>query len=230
MSKWYCLVVVSVFAVACAANAEVASQTPIGPKTVRMESAGDSGARFILELLPVSFLFSPDLEDFEAVGGGGEIITIDGTGSWIPNARAGVSIGMDTLILDITGGGGILWNNAFSGPFYVGDIAARCKIGDHWTLGPHAGILYFSNITWEGDTSDGDSTGTEEEFEFSDTTGWMAGVTTTFGGKKLFGFLSLDYVSAEMDVEAADPTYWTLNDDTLDLSGFAIQAGIAWRF
>jgi hypothetical protein len=42
MSKWYGLVVVSVFLVAGVVRAEATSQAPVGPKTVRMEASSDS--------------------------------------------------------------------------------------------------------------------------------------------------------------------------------------------
>ena len=235
MSKWYCLVVVSVLAVACTANAEMDNQAPIGPQKIRMQSNSDNGVRFIMELVPVSFLFSPDLDGFNAHshnyhGYSYYEVTIDGTGSWIPSGRLGISIGTGPVFLDITGGAGYLWNNAFSGPFLVGDFAARFKIGDHWTIGPHAGLLSFNNMTWDGGDTYGDTdTDTKGEFELSDTTGWMAGVVTTFGGKHVSGFLSVDYLSAKMDV-SADPAVWTLSEDTIDLSGLAIQAGIVFRF
>jgi hypothetical protein len=185
------------------------------------EPIRDSGVNFILELVPLGYLFSPDADGFEVYSSGSgwsDSEEMVGYGSWLPSARAGVRINAPMVGIDITGGGGYLWNGAVNGPFVMADCAANFHVGKNTTLGPHVGIVSFGDLEWFGD-ADVDLTG---------STGLMAGFVLNTGGKRAGLYLSVDYIEAKFDVETGSG--WTANDDTLDMSGVGVQAGLILRF
>lgn len=186
----------------------------------------DTGVNFILELVPLSYLFSPDADGFKVrTSGGGWTKTeeIEGYGSFLPSARAGIRFNTPAVGIDITGGDGYLWNGAVDGPFTMVDCAANFHVGKTTTVGPHVGFVSFGDLDW----------GEDADVDFEGSSGLMAGFVLTTGGKKARLYLSLDYIEAEFDVETGSG--WTATQDnkpatTLDMSGFAIQAGLLLKF
>jgi hypothetical protein len=180
------------------------------------------GANFIIELLPVSFLSSPDIDGFRAtktVGPTTWIEEVEGTGSWLPSVRGGLSLDFNFMELDLTGGGGVLANAAMYASFSVVDIALRFTPTSGFSIGPHVGIIRFSDLEWVEDA----------DITFSDADGTIIGVVTTFEFSPMFLILSVDYLSATFDVESTS-NGWTTNDNELDMSGTAVQFGIGFRF
>jgi hypothetical protein len=183
---------------------------------------------FILDLQPLSFLLSSDVDGFEVTRSSGSITyieKIEGYGSFMPNLKAGISIGAGKVMhLDITGGLGYLWNSAFSVPVFSVDVAPRFKLGTIVTLAPHIGYIKFGDLEWIGENfSD------SNDVKFSDGgAGLIYGVSITVG-KKVSFVGSIDGISVE---EYNVKTYngWAANQKTLDISGVAVQLGVKFRF
>lgn len=176
--------------------------------------------KFVFDLQPGAILISSKADGFQASRSSFfsfQTETIDGAVSFIPNARIGLGVDAGVVNLDFTGGVGYLWNNAFSAPLARGDVAARFKLGEAITLGPHAGLVFFGEPKWSGDA----------QLEFSSTTGFMGGLDFT-AGKKVSFLASIDYANAKFDV--TPQAGWVVNSRTLDMSGVAIQLGIVGRF
>jgi hypothetical protein len=215
-----------------------------GVSLVPDDFQSDKGVRIIIDLLPASFLSSPNIDGFKVTrtdrSGGGwysytetETQTIDGTGSWIPSLRGGVSFDVGPAYVEPTIGAGYLINGAFTSPMLMGDVACRFKLGDVITLGPHIGLVRFGDPSWNDWSTDDDSDEIDDsapdvDIDVSSTTGYMAGVAFTAGGETVAFSCSLDYIAAKFDVE--NGRYWTANSDKLDISGWALTLGVAFRF
>ena len=183
-----------------------------------------AGADFILDLKPASILFSPDVDGFRVSRTSGflhESDTISGSGSWMPTLKAGIRIDTSALNIDLTGGYGLLYNGAFHSSMYLGDLALRFKISKHATIGPHVSIIKF-DPTWDGSGSDSD------DVKLSEETSIMPGLCFTVGGKAASFSASIDYIDTSFDVTTYNG--WVANDDSLDISGFAIQLGVLFSF
>jgi hypothetical protein len=189
-----------------------------------MSTSCFAGVDFILDLRPVSVLFSPDLDGFKVSRTSGFITesdTIRGSGSWIPNLKTGLRISTSPLNIDLTGGLGFLYNDAFHATMYLGDLALRFKISRHATIGPHVSIIRF-NPTWDGSGSD------SSDVKLSDETAVMPGLCFTVGGKVASFSASIDYIDTSFDVTTQNG--WVANDTSLDMSGYAIQLGVLFSF
>ncbi len=185
-------------------------------------SSQDGGAKLIIELLPASFLFSSDIDGFKATkvsGGTTWTEEIEGTGSWLPSVRGGLSLDFNFMEVDLTGGGGVLANAAMYASFVTGDVALRFKPSKNFSIGPHFGIIRFSDLEWAQDA----------DITFSDADGTIVGIVTTFEFSPVFLILSVDYLSATFDVESTS-NGWTTNDNEVDVSGTVIQFGVGFRF
>ena len=83
-----------------------------------------AGVDFILDFRPASMLFSSDVDGFRVSRTSGfisESDTIRGSGSWMPNLKAGLRINTAVLNIDLTGGLGLLYNDAFHSSMYIAD-------------------------------------------------------------------------------------------------------------
>ncbi len=226
-----------------------------------------SGVEFIVDLRPGSMLFSSDIDGFEirscdtnwfTAGNVGDwnyykgstwdgINILEGTGSFIPNFSAGIGINTPVLYIDITGGFGYQYNTAFNGLMTFADVAARFKLGDFVTLGPHLGIVNFSP-KWSGLDAESWSysrVSDSDDIKFSPGTGTRIGVTLTAGKRKISFVGSIDYINVKCDIKSYNRWYiraldddtvnrydyydntstWT-RESTIDLSGVAIQLGV----
>lgn len=185
------------------------------------EPTRDTGVNFILELVPLGYLFSPDADGFELRKTSGYYTRTEemvGYGSWLPSARAGIRFNTPAVGIDLTGGGGYLWNGAVNGPFTMVDCAAHFRVGKKTTVGPHVGLVSFGDLDWFD----------EADVDLEGSSGLMAGFVMTTGGKTARLYLSVDYIEAEFDVETESG--WTANEKTLDMSGFGVQAGLLLKF
>ena len=183
-----------------------------------------AGADFILDLKPGSILFSPDIDGFRVSRTSGSIYysdTISGGGSWMPTLKAGMRIDNPALNIDLTGGVGLLVNGAFHSYMYLADLALRFKISKHATIGPHVSVIKF-DPKWDGSLSD------SSDVKLSGETSIMPGLCFTVGGKTASFSASIDYIDTSFDVTTYNG--WVANNDSIDLSGFAIQLGVLFSF
>lgn len=183
--------------------------------------APNANAGFIMELKPLAFLFSSDISDFKATrstfGSSYEEVSIGGSASIIPQLKIGGGVDLHVMYLDFTTGIGFLFNNAFYASILTMDTALRLKVGRNVTIGPQFGIMRF-NPTWD-DSSD---------INLKNDLGWIIGTGITIGARAASFSLSFDYISASFDVTTGSG--WRANESSLDISGFAIQCGVLFRF
>lgn len=173
---------------------------------------------FVLEINPLSYLLSPDVDNFQ-VTDGILLEEVEGIGSLYPNLKAGIGFESETMIFDILGGVGYLWNDAFTASTFSGDLILRLKVDRQgiFTVGPHVGFIYF----------DPDYDGTAPVNLGSDT-GLVGGVAFTVGSSRVAFSAALDYLKAEFDVSTSGG--WTASQSQLDLSGFLVLLGVQFRF
>jgi len=186
---------------------------------------------FTMDLSPISMLISSDLDGFQVSKssfGYYQSETIDGTGSFLPNLKAG--IGIDTgkvMHLDITGGVGYLFNAAFSAPMFTLDVAPRFKLGNVVTLAPHIGYIQFGDLSW-GDGMDTLMSDSDDVKLTDGGSGLIYGLSLT-AGKKVAFVGSIDGISVG-EYKVTTNNGYNANRNTLDISGIAIQLGIKFRF
>jgi len=179
-----------------------------------------AGANFIFDLKPGSILFSPDIDGFRVSRTSGSD-TVSGSGSWMPTLKAGMRIDNPALNIDLTGGVGFLVNGAFHSYMYLADLALLFKISKHATIGPHVSVIKF-DPKWDGSLSD------SSDVNLSEETAFMPGLCFTVGGKTASFSASIDYINTSFDVTTYNG--WVSNNDSIDLSGFAIQLGVLFSF
>ena len=181
-------------------------------------SPASADVDFVLEINPLTYVISPDVDDFR-VTNGILLEEIEGFGSLYPTLKAGIGFGSEKMIFDILGGVGYLWNDAFNATTYSGDLFLRFKVGQSgiFTLGPHVGVIYF----------DPDYDGVARVNLDSDT-GFVGGLAFTVGSPRVAFSAAIDYLSAEFDVSTSGG--WTANQSQLDISGIQIVLGVQFRF
>ena len=152
---------------------------------------------FVLEVNPLSYVISPDVDNF-TVTDGILVEEIDGIGSLYPNLKAGVGFESETMIFDILGGVGYLWNDAFTATSFSGDLILRLKVDQRgiFTVGPHLGVIYF-DPTYDG----------VAQVRLGSDTGLVGGVAFTVGSPRVAFTALLDYLSAKFDVSTSGA--WT---------------------
>ncbi|QTA85846.1 hypothetical protein [Desulfonema magnum] len=177
---------------------------------------GFAEVNLVVGITPGIFLYSPDAEGFR-VSDGETIGEVEGYLSNLATLTAGVGINTPAVIIDLTGGLGYQYNNAFTSTLFLADAALRFKINrEELTAGPHITIVKY-DPSWDGDAN----------ISLSDDTGFIGGLGLTIGSKAFSISASLDYVSASFDVESPGIS---LNNEALDISGIAFQLGVILRF
>jgi len=88
------------------------------------------------------------------------------------------------------------------------------------------GLLYNGAFqfdpTWDGSGSD------SSNVKLSEETSIMPGLCFTVGGKTASFSASIDYIDTSFDVTTHNG--WVANDNSIDISGFAIQLGVLFSF
>lgn len=198
---------------------------------VLMPIASLAEVDFVIGAYPLSFLNSPDAEDFSAAEMTGPFSfrteRVDGETSWIPSIVGGIGIDTPAAYIDLTIGGGYAnGGDVYTAGFFLADLAARFKVYDSSTrvstgtivtFGPHASVIYF-DPKYKGDI----------DVELEETAGFIIGPAFTIGKKSISFSASVDYVYLPVDVKSK-PGIFT-SDDELDLSGIAVQMGVLFRF
>ncbi|MFC1765421.1 hypothetical protein ACFL6U_25535 [Planctomycetota bacterium] len=181
-------------------------------------------AQFILDFRPGSFLFSPDMDGF-TVTDGTLSETVDGTASYTPSVNAGVGFDFGTVNLNITGGLGYLYNNAFHGGFAQFDIATLFElVNGKLRMGPHVGLVGLGDANW-------DDAG---QIDLEGNGGFKGGLTLHAGGQRVAFLANIDFVDASYDIKTRGG--WSATDGNgttvteLDMSGVIIDLGLILRF
>ena len=197
-------------------------------------SGGDEKrVKFLLDLRPGNFGMADGLEGFEVSGVDcyglscySYTDTVTSGFMWLPTINAGVGINTPMMEIDVTAGFGFMMAGGMVGYTLQGDVAARFKLGEKATIGPHLGLMYISP-TWYG----GGYT-TADDITIEGASGIMVGGSLT-AGKKVAFVASIDkLMMSEMAVTANSlSTYdYVVAPTTLDLSGWLVQLGIMFRF
>jgi hypothetical protein len=178
----------------------------------------------VLEAYPMTWLLSPDVDDFSIFEDGRRVGDVDWPLSSLPSVRLGLGADTPLAFLDATAGGGVLVQGSigdyrFLSPYARLNLAAHFKVGGLFTVGPHVAGLYFAEPEW---LDDGDA-------DFSDTWGWAAGLSLTVGGKPVSLAVCAEYLCGSFDVDRGSVTSPASRNE-LDFSGAAVTIGILCRF
>lgn len=184
--------------------------------------AGET-VKFLLRADPVSFMISPDVDGFY-VRSSGTRDEIDGYTAWTPNINVGIGYNAgDSLLLDATlGVGWYKGGQALESNFVTQRFSARFKLSKVITLGAQVGLIQFDNLDWKGDFAG-------SNVQFSDSDGYLAGLSFTAGSDRVSFSLSVEYVSLD-DFDVTTTGGWTPSSTSLDLSGTLINMGVLLRF
>ncbi len=188
--------------------------------------AGET-VKFVLRADPVSFMISPDVDGFYIQRSGirDEIRDeIDGYIALTPSINAGIGFNAgDSVLLDATLGVGWYYGGeALESSFVTQRLSARFKLGKVVTLGAQVGLIQFDNLDWKGDYAG-------SNVQFSDSDGYLAGLSFTAGSDRVSFSLSVEYVSLD-DFDVTTTGGWTPSSTSLDLSGTLINMGVLLRF
>jgi hypothetical protein len=174
-------------------------------------------ADWVLDGLPASLLASLQADAFKMEGVAEEEETMSLV-SALPTVALGLAFSRPSGYIGLRAGTGMLLNGRAGSYSLFGEADALYEIKQNVLVGPHICAAYFTGPKWWGDG----------DVEFSDSVGFMLGVTAVMGDKVSYS-LTLDYVSLAFDVDEVGPG-WTASDDELDLSGIAVKFGVRAKF
>jgi hypothetical protein len=184
--------------------------------------AGET-VKLVLRADPASFMVSPDIDGFY-IQNVGMRDDVDGNTAWTPNINLGIGFNAgDSVLLDATLGVGWYYGGeALESNFVTQRLSARFKLGKSITLGAQAGLIQFDNLDWKGDYAG-------SNVQFSDSDGYLAGLSFTAGSQRVSFSLSVEYVSLD-DFDVTTTGGWTPSSNRLDLSGALVNMGVLLRF
>jgi hypothetical protein len=172
---------------------------------------------FVFNAIPAALLINAQ-ENLSITADDGAVSTLS-TVYMMPNFSAGVGFSVKDAYVDVTAGAGIIANDAFRSFLLQAGVAATWEASPSFEIGPKLGVMYFPNPEW-----------TEEEdvVDVDGSWGYTVGVMVSLGDKVSY-LLSVDWIGVEFDMEATDAGY-TLEQDTLELGGLAVQFGVRGVF
>ena len=190
-----------------------------------MSGSGIAGetVKFILSVDPASFMISPDIDGFY-IQNSETRDEVDGYTSWTPSINAGIGFNAgDSVLLDATLGVGWYYGGeVFESSFVTERLSARIKLSKVITLGARLGLIQFDDLEWDGDYG-------QSNIKFSDSDGYLAGLSFTAGSDRVSFSLSVEYVKLD-DFDVTTTGGWTSSSPSLDLSGTLINMGVLFRF
>lgn len=134
----------------------------------------------------------------------------------MPTVSAGVGIDFDKCYVDLTGGGGFLFNNSLRSLLLMADIGIFWQVNRSLSIGPHLGLLYLIDPTW---LEDG-------ELDIDNSWGLIGGLNISMG-EKITYLVSMDFVGISFDPETRPGE---ITEGSLDISGLAIRFGVRGEF
>jgi len=191
------------------------------------DSGSDKKIKFLLDLRPGNFGMADGLEGFTVIEYSGWYSYTDTVTSnfmWIPTVNAGVGINTSPLLdIDITGGFGLFLAGGMVGYTGQADVAARFKLGEKFSVGPHLGLMYIAPSWIGAGVTEAD------DITIEGATGIVLGGTLTAGRKVAFVASVDKLMMSEMAVTSNYPGT-VYNTPTLDLSGWLFQLGVIFKF
>jgi hypothetical protein len=168
-------------------------------------------------------MISPDIDDFY-IQGSGIREEVDGYTSWTPSINVGIGFNAgDSVLLDATLGVGWYYGGeVFESSFVTERLSARVKLSKIITLGARLGLIQFDDLEWDGDYG-------QSNIKFSDSDGYLSGLSFTAGSDRVSFSLSVEYVKLD-DFDVTTTGGWTSSSPSLDLSGTLINMGVLFRF
>jgi hypothetical protein len=184
--------------------------------------AGET-VKFVLRADPASFMISPDIDGFY-IQNSGIREEINGYTVWTPSIDAGIGFNAgDSVLLDATVGVGWYYGGeALESRFVTQRLSARFKLGKVVTLGAQLGLIQFDDLEWDGNFA-------KSNVKFSDSDGYLGGLSFTAGSDRVSFSLSVEYVNLD-DFDVTTTGGWTPSSNSLDLSGTLINMGVLLRF
>lgn len=179
--------------------------------------------KFTLRADPVSFMISPDIDGFYFQNSGIREEN-DGYTAWTPSINGGIGFNAgNSVLLDATLGAGWYYGGqTLESNFFTQKLSARFKLNKVITLGAQLGLIQFDELEWEGSYA-------KSNVKFSDSDGYLAGLSFTAGSERVLFSLSVDYVFLD-DFDITTTAGWTPSSNSLDLSGTMINMGVLLRF
>lgn len=171
---------------------------------------------WIFEIMPGALHANFASDEFNVTGPNGKETT--SIMSAVPNMNGGLAFDYGPGYIDVKAGGGMLLNAKLGSYFAYGSVGLFNEVRPSVYIGPHISLAYFVNPEWWGDT----------DIDFKNELGWLVGLHVATGERIIY-MLSADYMSVAFDVDRMGPGV-TASDDTLDLSGIAVQFGIRSQF
>ena len=171
---------------------------------------------WVADAMPATIHANFEADAFTARGAGGkEVVSLV---SSVPSLSTGIAFEFTEGFLDIQGGAGMLLNARLSSYMLYGIAGLYIESKPSVLIGPHVALTYFTEPEWWGDC----------EIQFSDAMGFMIGMHVTMGDRISYLF-AVDYTAMEFDIEYIPPG-WTVNHDTLDMTGISVQFGVRAQF
>ena len=173
---------------------------------------------WIIDIMPASILAGFEADAFVVEGDGTREATSLITP--IPGAAIGLAFTRPSGYITVKAGAAPILNANVRGFMYNATLASLFEIKRSIMMGPHIGLTHFPGPEWYGNG----------DVDFSDHTGFLAGLVTTMGDKISY-YLAIDYIQADFDVERVAPGFSIKDNLTeLDLSGLAVRFGLRAQF
>lgn len=190
--------------------------------------------QYRLGFTPLSGLFSRNLEGFTVSHPNYATERCQDNESWLISGTGEVSLSTGPLSYDLSLSYGHLYNSAFTGSISGLDLGITWKqsvTNDGHTsrlaLRPYIGLVRASELEWE--QRSGPLNGTPD-LTFAASTGFRTGLLFTAGNH--WGGLRLDLAIMEIPdstIKEINPG-WDTNQNSINLSGWSIQAGFHMNF
>ena len=180
-------------------------------------ATGSAWARpdFVINAQPAALLINAQ-GSFAVVGDDGSRTTLSSI-SMMPNVAAGLGFELSPFYVDVTAGAGLVVNSTFRSFMWDVQLAAMYVTSDSLSIGPHIGLITFTNPDWSAD----------QDVTLTGKTGFLAGLQITMGDRIMY-LVSVDFITASFGVATGE--HFVAEKDTMDLKALAVQFGVRGQF